>query len=81
MEIGPTTHVLDPFNNMPLRHHFGEGCQTLDWIVRNIFKAAALMDDHEEAKQRAGNPNLTFLVVHLLPDMLAGINNAQKSIY
>jgi hypothetical protein len=43
------------------RHDFREWCQTLDWIVQNIFKAAPLMDDHEEAKERAASPNLTFL--------------------
>jgi len=43
------------------RHDFREWCQTLDWIVQNIFRAAPLMDDHEEAKERAASPNLTFL--------------------
>jgi len=44
-----------------MRHDMREWCQTLDWIVQNIFHAAPLMDDHEEAKERAANPNLTFL--------------------
>lgn len=43
------------------RHDFREWCQVMDWIVQNIFKAAPLMDDHDEAKGRAANPNLTFL--------------------
>ena len=43
------------------RHDFREWCQTLDWIVQNIFHSAPLMDDHEEAKERAASPNLTFL--------------------
>lgn len=43
------------------RHDMREWCQTLDWIVQNIFHAAPLMDDHEEAKERAASPNLTFL--------------------
>ncbi len=40
---------------------FQEWCQVLDWIVQNIFHEAALMDGHQEAKQRAANPNLSFL--------------------
>ena len=44
-----------------MRHDFREWCQALDWIVQNIFHAAPLMDDHAEAKERACNPNLTFL--------------------
>ena len=43
------------------RHDMREWCQTLDWIVQNIFHAAPLMDDHEEAKTRAASPQLTFL--------------------
>jgi len=45
------------------RHDFREWCQSLDWIVQNIFHAAPLMDGHQEAKQRAANPNLSFLRV------------------
>ena len=33
----------------------------MDWIVQNIFKLAPLLDQHEEAKNRASNPNLIFL--------------------
>ena len=43
------------------RHDMREWCQTLDWIVQNIFQAAPLMDDHEAAKTRAASPQLTFL--------------------
>ena len=43
------------------RHDFREWCQSLDWIVQNIFHAAPLMDGHQEAKARAANPNLSFL--------------------
>ena len=43
------------------RHDFREWCQTLDWIVQNIFKEAPLMDGHEEAKERASSPQLSFL--------------------
>ena len=43
------------------RHDFREWCQTLDWIVQNIFEAAPLMDGHNEAKERSHNPRLTFI--------------------
>ena len=36
-------------------------CQVLDWIVQNIFHATPLVDGHDAAKQRAANPNLSFL--------------------
>jgi hypothetical protein len=42
------------------RHDFREWCQTLDWIVQNIFHEAALMDGHEAAKERAANPISAF---------------------
>ena len=44
-------------------HDFHEWCQSLDWIVQNIFQGAPLMNGHQEAKQRAANPNLSFLRV------------------
>ena len=44
-------------------HDFREWCQALDWIVQHIFRAAPLMEGHEAAKQRAANPNLSFLRV------------------
>jgi hypothetical protein len=43
------------------RHDFREWCQVLDWIVQNIFHEAPLMDGHQEAKQRATSPQLTWL--------------------
>ena len=43
------------------RHDFREWAQVLDWIVQNIFHAAPLMDGHEEAKQRVGDPGLTWI--------------------
>ena len=43
------------------RHSFQEWCQSLDWIVKNLFAQAPLMDNHQEAKERAANPNLSFL--------------------
>jgi hypothetical protein len=45
------------------RHDFREWCQSLDWIVQNIFKEAPLMEGHDAAKARAANPNLSFLRV------------------
>jgi hypothetical protein len=43
------------------RHDYREWCQTLDWIVQNIFKEAPSMEWYTEAKERAANPQLTFL--------------------
>ena len=54
-------HRLGKQRTTDTRHSFREWCQILDWIVQNIFKAAPLMDNHEEAKERAASPNLTFL--------------------
>jgi hypothetical protein len=54
-------HRLGKQRTNDTRHSFREWCQILDWIVQNIFKAAPLMEDHEEAKERAASPNLTFL--------------------
>jgi hypothetical protein len=54
------------------RHDFREWCQSLDWIVQNIFGLAPLMDGHQEAKQRAANPQLTYL--RLLAVQLDGAN-------
>jgi hypothetical protein len=44
-----------------MRHDFRPWCQRLDWIVRNIFGCAPLMDDHEMAQERVCNPGLTWL--------------------
>jgi hypothetical protein len=43
------------------RHDFREWAQSLDWIVQNIFKGAALMDDHQSAQRRVGSPGLSFV--------------------
>ncbi len=43
------------------RHDFREWCQTLDWIVRNLFGMAPLMDGHVSAQERVSNPAQTFL--------------------
>jgi hypothetical protein len=42
------------------RHDLREWCQVGDWIVVNVFNSAALMDGHDEAKQRASNTSLGF---------------------
>jgi hypothetical protein len=44
-----------------MRHDFREWCQTLDWIVQNLFGMAPLMDGHVAAQERVSNPALTFL--------------------
>ena len=44
-----------------LRHDFRDWCQTLDWIVQNLFKAAPLMEGHEGAQERVSDPGLTFV--------------------
>ena len=43
------------------RHDFREWCQITDWIVRNIFKMAPIMDGHRDMQQRVSNPNMVFL--------------------
>jgi hypothetical protein len=43
------------------RHDFREWAQILDWIVQHIFGEGPLMDDHEEAKERAADPQLSFI--------------------
>ena len=42
-------------------HDFRAWCQTLDWIVQNIFKAKPLMGLHKEAQRRVSNPALVWL--------------------
>ena len=54
-------HTLGKKKTGETRHDMREWCQTLDWIVQNIFHAASLMDGHDAAKQRAANPSLTLL--------------------
>ncbi len=43
------------------RHDFRGWCQTLDWIVQNIFKLAPLLDGHREEQARTANPALQWL--------------------
>ena len=43
------------------RHDFREWVRVLDWIVRNIFNAAPLMDGHDEARQRVSDPRRVWL--------------------
>lgn len=43
------------------RHDFREWAQILDWIVRNVFQTAPLMDGHQAAQDRASNPALSWL--------------------
>ncbi len=43
------------------RHTFLAWCQSLDWIVQNIFGFAPLMDDHEAVRDRLCRPGLGFL--------------------
>ena len=43
------------------RHDFGEWNQTLDWIVQTLVGCAPLMDGHQAAQERVGNPALSWL--------------------
>jgi len=43
------------------RHDYREWCQSLDWIVRELFKLAPLMQGHVEAQRRVSNPSLIWL--------------------
>lgn len=43
------------------RHDFREWAQTMDWIVRNIFVAAPLLDGHDGARERVSDPRRTWL--------------------
>ncbi|MGO8678595.1 MAG: BT4734/BF3469 family protein [Limisphaerales bacterium] len=38
------------------RHDFREWCQTLDWIVQKVLGCAPLMEGHDEAQERVGDP-------------------------
>ena len=42
-------------------HSFHEWVGTLDWIVQGIFGMAPLLEGHQEAVERAGNPALGWL--------------------
>lgn len=43
------------------RHDMREWCQSLDWIVQNLFGEVPLMDGHRVAQTRVSNPSLTFV--------------------
>jgi hypothetical protein len=43
------------------RHDFREWCQTLDWIVQQVFNLPPLLDDHQCEQQRIANPGLSWL--------------------
>jgi len=42
-------------------HDFREWVQVVDWIVKNIFKLAPVMDGHRQAQERVSNPQLVWL--------------------
>jgi hypothetical protein len=44
-----------------IRHDFREWCQTLDWIVQNIFGLPPLLDGHRNEQDRLSNPDLNWL--------------------
>jgi len=44
-----------------LGHDFREWCQSMDWIVQNIFHAAPLMQGHSEAQNRASSASHSFV--------------------
>jgi hypothetical protein len=43
------------------RHDFREWAQVCDWIVRNVFAAAPLLDGHEDARERVSDPRRIWL--------------------
>ena len=43
------------------RHDFRTWCQSVDWIVQNIFGLAPLLDGHREEQHRTANPALQWL--------------------
>ena len=43
------------------RHDFRKWCQTMDWIVQNIFGLPPLLDGHREEQMRTANPRLQWL--------------------
>ncbi len=54
-------HLRGKLRSGELRHDFREWCQTLDWIVQEVFNMAPLMDGHVAAQERVSTPALTFL--------------------
>ncbi len=53
-------HAAGKPRTLETRHDFKQWCQICDWIVINVFKLPGLMEGHQEAKERASNPNLSF---------------------
>ena len=43
------------------RHDFRNWCQSLDWIVQNVFGLAPLLEGHREQQARTANPTLQWL--------------------
>jgi hypothetical protein len=43
------------------RHDFRRWCQSMDWIVQNIFCLPPLLDGHREEQMRTANPRLQWL--------------------
>jgi len=43
------------------RHDFRGWCQSLDWIVQNIFGLSPLLDGHREEQARTANPAMQWL--------------------
>jgi len=43
------------------RHDFRRWCQSMDWIVQNIFGLPPLLDGHREEQMRTANPRLQWL--------------------
>lgn len=42
-------------------HSFQSWAQILDWIVQNLFRLPPLLEGHSAARDRAANPQLSFL--------------------
>jgi len=61
------------------RHDFREWCQTLDWIVQNLFQLAPLLDGHREEQERISNPHLNWLRdVAICIDRANELNNSLR---
>jgi hypothetical protein len=43
------------------RHDFREWCQSMDWIVQNLFKLPPLLDGHRSEQLRLSSPALSLL--------------------
>jgi len=54
-------HSLGKLRTDDTRHDFREWCQTLDWIIQEIFGCAPLLDGHRGEQLRISNPDLNWL--------------------